>query len=79
MLSLVFTYRSGAKPIRTMLCVCLANLAVQMTEWKAVLQTVVSTLGDDPQSVPCVLDFLRILPEEVTEGRKINLSVCSAE
>jgi hypothetical protein len=27
-------------------------------------------------SVDCVLEFLKILPEEVTEGRKINLSVC---
>jgi hypothetical protein len=25
------------------------------------------------------LDFLRVLPEEVTEGRKINLSVRSAD
>ena len=31
--------------------------------------TLGSTAGD------CVLEFLRILPEEVTEGRKINLSV----
>jgi hypothetical protein len=25
-----------------------------------------------------LLEFLRILPEEVTEGRKINMTVCSA-
>ena len=44
-----------------------------MTEWKDVLQLVGSTLGSS--SGDTVLDFLRILPEEVTEGRKINLSV----
>jgi transportin-3 len=61
------------------LCVCLANLAIQMTEWKNVLPLILSTLGTDSQTLPCVLDFLRVLPEEVTEGRKINLTVRSAE
>lgn len=45
-----------------------------MTEWKDVLQLVGSTLG--VQAGDCILEFLKILPEEVTEGRKINLSVC---
>lgn len=44
-----------------------------MTEWKDVLQVVGSTLGN--QAGDCVLEFLKVLPEEVTEGRKINLSV----
>ena len=47
-----------------------------MTEWKDVLQLVGSTLG--VQAGDCILEFLKILPEEVTEGRKINLSVCPA-
>ena len=56
---------------------CLANVAIQMTEWKDVLQLVGSTLGSSAGD--CVLEFLRVLPEEVTEGRKINLTVCAAE
>jgi hypothetical protein len=47
-----------------------------MTEWKDVVPMVVSTLGNDPESHACILDFLKVLPEEVTEGRKINLTVC---
>lgn len=78
LLSLLATFAKGPKPIRTQLCVCLANLAIQMLEWKDVLPMVVSTLGNDQNSLPCVLDFLRVLPEEVTEGRKINLTVCPA-
>lgn len=39
------------------------------------LQDVGMALGNDPQSHACVLDFLKVLPEEVTEGRKITLSV----
>ncbi|KAF2469654.1 ARM repeat-containing protein [Lindgomyces ingoldianus] len=70
----LITFHAGPKPIRLQLCVCLANLAIQMIEWKNVLEYVVSTLGSDPANVPCVLDFLRVLPEEVTHGRKINLT-----
>ena len=73
------TFHAGPKPIRLQLCVCLANLAIQMIEWKDVLSLVVSTLGTDATTLPCVLDFLRVLPEEVTHGRKINLTVRSVE
>lgn len=48
-----------------------------MLSWKDVLQTVGSALGNEAGD--CVLEFLKILPEEVTEGRKINLTVCSVE
>ena len=48
-----------------------------MIEWKNVLQLVGSTLGND--ALDCVLEFLRVLPEEVMEGRKINLSVCGIQ
>lgn len=44
-----------------------------MIEWKNVVELVGSSLGSSAGD--CVLDFLRVLPEEVTEGRKINLSV----
>jgi len=36
-----------------------------------------TTVGSSPQGLDSLLDFLRILPEEVTEGRKINLTVRS--
>lgn len=71
---MVATYAKGPKPIRTQLCVCLANLAILMLDWKEVLQTVVSALGSDQAGISCVLEFLHVLPEEVTEGRKINLA-----
>ena len=76
-LTLLTAYSEGPRPIRTQLCVSLANLAIQMTEWKDVLQVVGSRLGNSGGD--CVLELLRVLPEEVTEGRKINLSVCRVE
>lgn len=70
-------FHDGPRPIRTQLCVCLANLAIHMIEWKDVLQQVGLVLGNNAGD--CVLEFLRVLPEEVTEGRKINLTVCRAK
>lgn len=74
-LLLLKKFAAGPKPVRVQLCVCLAILAIQLRSWKDVLPTVVSALGSDAQSAGAILDFLRVLPEEVTEGRKINLSV----
>ncbi|KAK8090951.1 hypothetical protein PG994_000456 [Apiospora phragmitis] len=74
LLELLQLYASGPRPIRVQLCVCLAILAIQMTQWKDVLPLVVSSLGNQPESHACILDFLRVSPEEVTEGRKISLS-----
>ncbi|RMZ76746.1 hypothetical protein DV737_g4727, partial [Chaetothyriales sp. CBS 132003] len=74
MLQLLQLYSSGPRPIRTQLCVCVAGLAIQMTAWKNVLGTVGSAVGNSADGGDCMLDFLRILPEEVIEGRKVNLS-----
>lgn len=46
-----------------------------MIEWKDVLPMILSTLGSDSGSHACIFGFLKVLPEEVTEGRKIMLSV----
>ncbi|KAI0132127.1 exportin 1-like protein [Xylariales sp. AK1849] len=73
-LELLKVYAPGPKPIRVQLCVCLAILAIQMKDWKDVLPLVVSSMGNQVESHACILDFLRVLPEEVTEGRKITLS-----
>ncbi|MCJ1277803.1 Nuclear import receptor [Puttea exsequens] len=71
-LNLLVAFKDGPRPIRTQLCVCLAGLAIHMAEWKDVIQLVGSTLGSSGGD--CILDFLRVLPEEVTEGRRINLT-----
>ncbi|KAI9677745.1 MAG: Nuclear import receptor [Trizodia sp. TS-e1964] len=74
-LSLLAIYRSGPRPIRIQLCVCLANLAILMIEWKDVLEVSVNALGSgDTQNGSSILEFLRILPEEFAEGRKITLT-----
>ncbi|RDI77246.1 hypothetical protein Vi05172_g12764 [Venturia inaequalis] len=73
-LALLKQYRAGPKPIRTQLCICVAQLAIQIMTWKNVLGDVMTTTGSDQAGIACLLEFLKILPEEVTEGRKFNLS-----
>ncbi|KFA61946.1 hypothetical protein S40285_02835 [Stachybotrys chlorohalonatus IBT 40285] len=73
-LVLLKQYATGPRPVRVQLCVCLAVLAIQMKDWDDVLPSVVQSLSDSPEAHACILDFLRVLPEEVTEGRKIKLS-----
>ncbi|KHJ33114.1 putative exportin 1-like protein [Erysiphe necator] len=73
-LGLLKTHTATVRPIRVQLCVCLAILAIQMISWQNVLPTIVSSLGNDENGHSCILDFLKVLPEEVTEGRKINLT-----
>jgi hypothetical protein len=77
-LGLLKQYSKGLKLIRTQLNICLAQLAIRLTDWHEVLPTVMATLGTEPAGISCILEFLKILPEEVTEGRKFNLSVRSA-
>lgn len=74
LLALLQLYTTGLRPIRTQLCICVASLAIQMASWKNVIGSIGSAVGNTPEGLDCLLDFLRILPEEVTEGRKINLT-----
>lgn len=72
-------FQDGPKPIRTQLCISLAHVALQLTEWKDVLPMIMDTFGVSEQSgISLILEFLKVLAEEVLDGRKINLTVCSA-
>ncbi|KAI5779441.1 armadillo-type protein [Peziza echinospora] len=76
LLNLLFSYRDTpqGRPIRTQLSVSLASLALQMTSWKDVVDVVVLALNHDAAGSLALLEFLTVLPEEVTEGRKVSLT-----
>jgi len=78
LVSLLQLYSDGPRPIRTQICVCLASLAIQYASWKDVLPMIGRAVQGSKGGGDALLEFLRILPEEVTEGRKINMTVCSA-
>ncbi|KAK7206639.1 armadillo-type protein [Myxozyma melibiosi] len=72
--TLLVSYKAGPKLIVTQLCLALANLAIQLTEWKNAIEEVITACGNDATSAPIVLEFLKVLPEEASDIRKIPLS-----
>ncbi|CAO3589815.1 unnamed protein product [Absidia cylindrospora] len=73
LLQLLGASASGSKSIMIQLCLALADLAVQFMEWKTVMQDVVDRLGTAPETACCLLEFLKVLPEEMT-NRRLPLS-----
>ncbi|ODV78624.1 ARM repeat-containing protein [Suhomyces tanzawaensis NRRL Y-17324] len=57
--------------IRSQLCIALSHLSVQYLEWDNAFSEIVNKLSS---SVVCLLDFLRVLPEELDDLKKFSLS-----
>ncbi|KAK9355678.1 armadillo-type protein [Lipomyces doorenjongii] len=74
LITLLGTYTAGPKIILTQLCLALANLAIQLVQWKSALEDVIRACGNDAASAPIVLEFLKVLPEEASDVKKIPLS-----
>ncbi|KAK9474778.1 armadillo-type protein [Dipodascopsis tothii] len=73
-LGLLATYKAGPKVIVTQLCVALASLALQLLDWENPVQDVLTAVGSSPDSASLVLEFLKVLPEEMSDLKKISLS-----
>ena len=58
------------------LCLALAGLALQFPDWQeTAVQSVIDRFGQTPATVPTLLEFLTVLPEEITGNTKIPLTV----
>lgn len=60
--------------IRTQLCISLSQLALQYLTWKGAMTEIISKLSADQTTIPCLLDFLKILPEELSDVKKTSLT-----
>ncbi|CAO3618834.1 unnamed protein product [Cunninghamella echinulata] len=69
LIQLLWKSASGSKFIIIQLCIALADLAVQFVEWKTVIQDVVDKFSNTPETACCLLEFLKVLPEEMSNGR----------
>lgn len=67
--------RSGPQIINTQLCLSVAILAIQMSQWKNVVGQLVELLGNSPETIPTLLEFLTVLPEEVNNNNRIPIGV----
>ncbi|KAF0521261.1 ARM repeat-containing protein [Gigaspora margarita] len=74
LLELLYQYREGPRKIITQICLSLVALALQMPEWQNVLPQFAELYGKNPDTVKCLLEFLKILPEEVNTNNRIPIS-----
>lgn len=72
----IFSVVPGSRPILVQVCLAIADLAVQMMEWNDVVHGLVEEFGKEVEMVPALLEFLRVLPEEVANP-KITITVSS--
>ena len=57
------------------LCLAISGLALQVPAWENPVQDLVDSFGRNPATVPALLQFLTILPEELTSNTKIPVTV----
>ncbi len=75
LLNLLYEFRAGPKPMITQLCLALADLAIQMLNWKDPVCDMIDSLHQNPEMVGILLEFLLLLPEEMSFNRKIDIDV----
>lgn len=68
-------YATGPRVVQTQLCLALAALALQMPEslWGGVVPGMIKSFGQTPSTVGVLLEFLTVLPEEVSTNHRIPL------
>ncbi|CAG8608492.1 6594_t:CDS:2, partial [Acaulospora colombiana] len=74
LLEILYEYRDGPRNIITQICLSLAALALQMPEWKNVLPQFTELYGKNPDTIKCLLEFLKVLPEEISKNNRIPIS-----
>ncbi|KAG5418542.1 MTR10 [Candida metapsilosis] len=74
-LSLIKLYNQGnEKLIRTQLSIALAQLALQYLTWHDAMSEIVSNLTSSSDLTLVLLEFLKVLPEELSDVKKSHLS-----
>ncbi|TKY86824.1 hypothetical protein EX895_004465 [Sporisorium graminicola] len=76
LLTALSAYASGPRVIQTQLSLALSGLALQLdeSEWPTVVPGMIERLGASPETVPVLLEFLTVLPEEVITNHRIPVS-----
>ncbi|EJF66951.1 ARM repeat-containing protein [Dichomitus squalens LYAD-421 SS1] len=74
LLTALQTYHAGPRTILVQLCLAISALALQFPAWEDPLETMIQSFGKNPTYIPAMLQFLIILPEEVTSNTKIPIT-----
>lgn len=74
-LELLAAYSSdGDRLIRTQLCLTLAHIALQYLQWDNAMSEISAYLTSKPEYISSLLEFFRVLPEELCESNKSALT-----
>ncbi|KAI8376491.1 armadillo-type protein [Radiomyces spectabilis] len=74
LLQLLWLSTSGPKALMIQLCLAVADLAIQLVDWKTPIQDIFGKFGETVETAPCVLEFLKVLPEEMSGNSRLPLS-----
>ncbi|KAH9944146.1 ARM repeat-containing protein [Epithele typhae] len=74
LLTALETYHTGPRTILVQLCLAISALALQLPAWQDPVQSMIESFGRNPATVPALLQFLTVLPEEVTTNTKIPIT-----
>ena len=75
LVSALQTFRAGPRTLLVQLCLALSGLALQTPAWENPVQDMIDSFGRNPASVPALLQFLTVLPEELTGNTRIPVTV----
>ncbi|EGO05222.1 hypothetical protein SERLA73DRAFT_82769 [Serpula lacrymans var. lacrymans S7.3] len=67
-------YHAGPKTIIVQLCLAISGFALQVPAWDDVLQSMIDKFGRNPATVPALLQFLTLLPEELVSNTRIPVT-----
>lgn len=75
LLNMLVQSLTGPKAVMIQLCLAVADLAIQLLQWKTVIPDLVSKFGNSPQTLSCLLEILKVLPEEMNNNTRLPLTV----
>lgn len=68
-------YASGPRVVLIQICLALSSFVLQYPEWDNPVADLVASLGQQPSTVPALLEFLTVVAEEITTNSRIPISV----
>ncbi|KAF1802852.1 armadillo-type protein [Mucor lusitanicus] len=74
LVDLLWQSSSGPKAVMIQLCLAIADLAIQLLQWKTVIPDLVDKFGKTPHGSICLLEILKILPEEMNNNTRLPLT-----
>jgi transportin-3 len=75
LVELLWQSANGPKAVMIQLCLAIADLAIQLLQWKTVIPDLVDKFGKSAHGSVCLLEILKILPEEMNGNTRLPLTV----